>query len=263
MMIVAGCDIGSTTAKAVILDNSNIIATVLLPVEGSPKDAAHLLLSSVQEKTNIDIAQIEAWCGTGYGQKNIPYASIVESEIVCHAKGIQFIDPNVRTIIDIGGQDAKVCRIDAYGNVQRYVYNDKCASGTGRFLEITADVMEVPITQLATLDAKGVKEITLSNQCVVFAETEVISLLNSGEDMGNIVKGLHRALASRVASLALSIGVEEKIAFTGGVAHNAGMVSALERVLKTKLVVHEYCQIMGALGAALIAQERVKSRVAS
>lgn len=263
MMIVAGCDIGSTTAKAVILDDGNIIATVILPVEGSPKDAAEHLLAAVQEKTGVQPSDIEAWCGTGYGQKNIPYASTVESEIVCHAKGIQCIDPDVRTIIDIGGQDAKVCRIDAYGNVQRYVYNDKCASGTGRFLEITADVLEVPITELATLDAKGVKEVTLSNQCVVFAETEVISLLNSGEDMGNIVKGLHRALASRVASLALSIGVEEKIAFTGGVAHNAGMVGALERVLKTKLVVHEYCQMMGALGAALIAQERIKNRVAS
>ncbi len=262
-MIVAGCDIGSTTAKAVILDDTNIIAKVILPVEGSPKDAAENLLAAVEKTTGIHSSSIEAWCGTGYGQKNIPFATIVESEIVCHAKGIQFIDPAVRTIVDIGGQDAKVCRIDAYGNVQRYVYNDKCASGTGRFLEITADVLEVPITELSTLDAKGVKDVTLSNQCVVFAETEVISLLNAGEDMGNIVKGLHKALASRVAALALSIGVEEKIAFTGGVAHNAGMVGALERVLKTKLVVHEYCQIMGALGAALLARERVQNRVAS
>ncbi len=262
-MVVAGCDIGSTTAKAVILDGDTIVTHALLPVEGSPKDAAMQLLEVTLNNAGILHREIAAVCGTGYGQKNVPYASFMESEIVCHARGIQFIDPDVRTIIDIGGQDAKVCRIDAYGNVQRYVYNDKCASGTGRFLEITADVMEVPVTKLATLDASGVKEVTLSNQCVVFAETEVISLLNSGEDMGSIVKGLHRALASRVASLALSIGVEEKIAFTGGVAHNAGMVGALERVLKTKLVVHEYCQIMGALGAALIAKERMKHGVAS
>jgi len=182
---------------------------------------------------------------------------------VCHAKAALYLDKDVRTIIDIGGQDAKVCRIDAFGNVQRFVYNDKCASGTGRFLEITADVLEVPIEQLAQLDTQGTKEIALSNQCVVFAESEVISLLNSGEHMGNIVKGLHRALASRVASLALSIGVEQRIAFTGGVARNAGMVKALENVLKTALVVHEYCQVMGALGAALIAREKVMNRVAS
>ena len=262
-MITAGFDIGSTTAKAVVLDSDSILGKVIVPVEGSPKDAAEVLLEEVAKQTGIDHNTIEVLCGTGYGQKNIPYATMMESEIVCHAKAALYLDKDVRTIIDIGGQDAKVCRIDAFGNVQRFVYNDKCASGTGRFLEITADVLEVPIEQLAELDTQGTKEIALSNQCVVFAESEVISLLNSGEHMGNIVKGLHRALASRVASLALSIGVEQRIAFTGGVARNAGMVKALEGVLKTTLVVHEYCQVMGALGAALLAREKVMNRVAS
>jgi len=262
-MITAGFDIGSTTAKAVVLDSDSILGKVIVPVEGSPKDAAEVLLEAVAKQTGIDHNMIEALCGTGYGQKNIPYATMMESEIVCHAKAALHLDKDVRTIIDIGGQDAKVCRIDAFGNVQRFVYNDKCASGTGRFLEITADVLEVPIEQLAQLDTQGTKEIALSNQCVVFAESEVISLINSGEHMGNIVKGLHRALASRVASLALGIGIEQRIAFTGGVARNAGMVKALEGVLKTTLVVHEYCQVMGALGAALLAREKVMNRVAS
>ena len=262
-MITAGFDIGSTTAKAVVLDSDSILGKVIVPVEGSPKDAAEVLLEAVAKQMGIDHNMIEALCGTGYGQKNIPYATMMESEIVCHAKAALYLDKDVRTIIDIGGQDAKVCRIDAFGNVQRFVYNDKCASGTGRFLEITADVLEVPIDQLAHLDTQGTKEIALSNQCVVFAESELISLINSGEHMGNIVKGLHRALASRVASLALSIGVEQRIAFTGGVARNAGMVKALENVLKTTLVVHEYCQVMGALGAALLAREKVMNRVAS
>ena len=262
-MIVAGCDIGSTTAKAVILDGDTIVTHTILPVEGSPRDAAIQLLEVTLNNAGITQKEIDAVCGTGYGQKNIPFASFMESEIVCHAKGIQYVNPDVRTIIDIGGQDAKVCRIDAYGNVERFVYNDKCASGTGRFLEITADVLEVPITELATLHTQGTKEIALSNQCVVFAETEVISLLNSGEEIGNIVKGLHRALSSRVASLALSIGTVPKIAFTGGVALNKGMIEALSTVLKTQVVVHEYCQIMGALGAALIAKERITQSVAS
>ena len=262
-MITAGFDIGSTTAKAVVLDGDSILGKIIVPVEGSSKDAAEVLLEAIAKQTGIDHNTIAVLCGTGYGQKNIPYATMMESEIVCHAKAALYLNKDVRTIIDIGGQDAKVCRIDAFGNVQRFVYNDKCASGTGRFLEITADVLEVPIEQLAELDTQGTKEIALSNQCVVFAESEVISLLNSGEHMGNIVKGLHRALASRVASLALSIGVEQRIAFTGGVARNAGMVKALENVLKTALVVHEYCQVMGALGAALIAREKVMNRVAS
>ncbi len=262
-MIVVGCDVGSTTAKAVIIDGDTIKGSVILLVEGSPKDSAVALYEELQHTVGVHSTDIAAVCGTGYGQKNIPYATFVESEIVCHAKGVLYVDPQVRTIIDIGGQDAKVCRIDSYGNVERFVYNDKCASGTGRFLEITADVLEVPIHQLAALHQCGEKEIALSNQCVVFAESEIISLLNGGEEIGNIVKGLHKALASRVASLALSIGVGEKIAFTGGVAQNAGMVLALEDVLKTKIVVHTYCQIMGALGAALIARDRVQNRVAS
>ncbi|MGQ9842544.1 MAG: acyl-CoA dehydratase activase [Spirochaetota bacterium] len=262
-MITAGFDIGSTTAKAVVLDGDSILGNVIVPVEGSPKDAADVLLEALSKQIGIDHNTVEALCGTGYGQKNIPYATMMESEIVCHAKAALYVDKDVRTIIDIGGQDAKVCRIDGYGNVQRFVYNDKCASGTGKFLEITADVLEVPIEQLAHLDTQGTKEIALSNQCVVFAESEIISLLNSGEQMGNIVRGLHRALASRVASLALSIGVEQKIAFTGGVAHNAGMRKALENVLKTSVVVHEWCQVMGALGAALIAREKAMNRVAS
>lgn len=262
-MIVVGCDIGSTTAKAVVLEDKSLRAHVILPVEGSPKDAAIALLQALQSSTGISRDDIAAVCGTGYGQKNIPYATFVESEIVCHAKGVLYIDPQVRTIIDIGGQDAKVCRIDSFGNVERFVYNDKCASGTGRFLEITADVLEVPIQKLAELHQRGEKEIALSNQCVVFAESEIISLLNSGEEIGNIVKGLHKALASRVASLALSIGTVPKIAFTGGVAQNKGMVQALSHVLKTDVVVHEWCQIMGALGAALLARKRVENRVAS
>jgi len=261
-MIVAGCDIGSTTAKAVILDDTTLLGYTIIPVEGSPKDAAMALRYALKEKTGFLIDEAQAVCGTGYGQKNIPYATLYESEIVCHAKGIHSIDSDVRTIIDIGGQDAKVCRIDAFGNVERFVYNDKCASGTGRFLEITADVIEVPIERLGSIHEHGTKDISLSNQCVVFAETEIISLLNSGEEIGNIVKGLHKALASRVVSLAISIGIVPKIAFTGGVAQNFGMVKALNEVLKTNIVIHTYCQIMGALGAALIARERVENRVA-
>ncbi|MCX8123486.1 MAG: acyl-CoA dehydratase activase [Spirochaetes bacterium] len=262
-MIVAGCDIGSTTAKAVVLEDTKLLWHAIVPVEGSPKDAAMELFEKLQRVTGIPKSEIAAVCGTGYGQKNIPYATFVESEIVCHAKGVLCVDPQIRTIVDIGGQDAKVCRIDNFGNVERFVYNDKCASGTGRFLEITADVLEVKLNDLAHLHKSGHKEIALSNQCVVFAESEIISLLNSGQEIGSIVKGLHKALASRVASLALSIGTVPKIAFTGGVALNGGMVEALAQVLKTELVVHQWCQIMGALGAALVARERVENRVAS
>lgn len=255
-MIVAGCDIGSTTAKAVLMEDNNILAKILFPIENGPRESAILLFEKIKEQTGIPPEKIDMVCGTGYGDKNIPYAKIMESEIVCHAKGALYLNSNIRTIIDIGGQDAKVSRIDEYGNIERYLYNDKCASGTGRFLEIVADVLDVSITELEKLHKNATKEIKLSNQCVVFVESEVISLLNNGEEAENIVKGMHMALASRVASMAFSIGVVSEIAFTGGVAQNKGMVYSLEKVLKTKLFVHEDCQVMGALGAAIIAKER-------
>jgi predicted CoA-substrate-specific enzyme activase len=163
--------------------------------------------------------------------------------------------PDVRTVVDIGGQDAKAIKIDDRGNVARYVYNDKCASGTGRFLEIIADALEVPLEELGNLSAQAKEFLTLSNQCVVFAETEIISLVNEGKDIPDIVAALHRAVAHRAAALAKSIGIEKKVVMTGGVANNFGMFEALQGALGVEIKRMPNPQIAGALGAAVIARE--------
>jgi len=199
-----------------------------------------------------------AYCvGTGYGRRNIPFAQGVESEIACHARGAVRQAPDARTVIDIGGQDAKAIKVDASGNVLRYVYNDKCASGTGRFLEVIAEALDVRLEDLGEIAARSTKSIALSNQCVVFAETEIISLVSDGAEIPDIINALHHAVANRAASLARGMGVEGTAVMTGGVANNPGMFAALGRALGTSLVRIENPQINGAVGAALYAADRI------
>jgi predicted CoA-substrate-specific enzyme activase len=181
----------------------------------------------------------------------------VESEISCHARSAWWNTPSARTVIDIGGQDAKAIRVDEAGKVIRFIYNDKCASGTGRFLEVMADALEVRLEEMGTLGKEAGEKIAISNQCVIFAETEVVSLINEGREVRDIVNGLHHAMAGRVASLARSIGVEEDVVMTGGVAKNIGVFDALAESLRLPLRPLNGIdpQINGAIGAALFARE--------
>jgi len=167
--------------------------------------------------------------------------------------------PSARTVVDIGGQDAKAIRVDEKGNVDRYVYNDKCASGTGRFLEIIADSLDIKLEDMGAISEKAKEKLTLSNQCVVFAETEIISLVNEGKEIPDIVSALHQAVANRAASLARGILVQPDAVMTGGVAKNAGMFTALERALGVKLHKVDKPQINGALGAALFAADQINN----
>nr|MBC8246977.1 2-hydroxyglutaryl-CoA dehydratase [Deltaproteobacteria bacterium] len=162
---------------------------------------------------------------------------------------------------DIGGQDAKAIRIDEHGNVIRYSYNDKCAAGTGRFLEVIAEALDIELEEMGELSLKSTEKVNISNQCVVFAETEVVSLVNEGREVADIINGLSRAMANRAASLAKGIGVEQDVAFTGGVAKNRGVALALGQALGHPLMALNIDpQINGALGAALIAQENLKQQ---
>jgi predicted CoA-substrate-specific enzyme activase len=187
----------------------------------------------------------------------VPFVQRVESEISCHARGARWNLPSVRTVIDIGGQDAKAIQLDETGKVVRYIYNDKCASGTGRFLEVMADAMEVNIQEMGDVGKQAKEKITISNQCVIFAETEVVSLINEGKAVGDIINALHRAMAGRVVSLARSIGVEADVVMTGGVAKNSGVFDALSESLNlpVKTLNGIDPQINGAIGAALLARE--------
>jgi predicted CoA-substrate-specific enzyme activase len=201
------------------------------------------------------MGQIEYCVGTGYGRKHLAFVHAVESEIACHARGAVWQVPSARTVVDIGGQDAKAIRIDEKGNVTRYAYNDKCASGTGRFLEIIADALEIPLEDMGDIAGRSTEKLTLSSQCVVFAETEIISLVNEGKDIPDIVEALHQAVANRAASLARGIGLEDDTVMTGGVAMNNGMFRSLEKALGVCLHRVAAPQINGALGAAIFARD--------
>ena len=256
-MILAGCDIGSLTAKAVIVERGKVLSYALIRAKTRPEDSANEVMQMALDRADLTMDEIGYIVGTGYGREQVPFADSVESEISCHAKGAFQVMPSARMVIDIGGQDAKATRLDDSGAVARYIYNDKCASGTGRFLEVMAEALEVPLEDLDSLAAKSTEKLTISNQCVIFAETEVISLVNEGKGTSDILNALHHSLAKRVASLAKSIEVKEDVVMTGGVAKNAGVFNALSEALNVNMKSLDGAdpQIMGALGAALFAQE--------
>jgi predicted CoA-substrate-specific enzyme activase len=255
-MIAAGCDVGSLSAKAVILENGTIKASHVIFARPEPEESAQEVMGAALTKAGLKMEDIGCCVGTGYGRKSIPFAHSIESEIACHGRGAQWLMPEIRMVIDIGGQDAKAIRLDESGNVIRYAYNDKCASGTGRFLEIMAGAMGISLDDMGGISFQARNPVTISNQCVVFAETEIISLINDGRDRADIVAGLHRAMAHRVASLAKGIELDREIAMTGGVAKNPGMFAALQDALGVTISrVNTDPQVIGALGAAVIARE--------
>lgn len=257
-MFVAGCDIGSLSAKAVIMNDEDICSTHIIFAKPDPEESAREVMAEAVKKAGISQEDIRFCVATGYGRNNVTTANMSESEITCHGKGAQWHMPDIRMVIDIGGQDAKAIRLDEGGNVIRFAYNDRCASGTGRFLEVMAAAMDIPVEKMGELSGIAKSPVIISNQCVVFAETEIISLINAGRDTADIVNGLHKALAHRVAALARSVQLEKEITMTGGVAKNYGMFSELENALGVKFRKMDIDpQINGALGAALIARERM------
>lgn len=256
-MITAGCDLGSTTAKAVILENRTILASAVIPARLDPIESAREVMALCLARAELNFGNIERSVGTGYGQAQIPFVNRCESEITCHARGAFFHHPGTRMIIDIGGQDAKVTKLDRQGRVVHYSYNDKCAAGTGRFLEIMADTLGVELAQMGAAGRTFSEKLTISNQCVIFAETEVVSLINEEKAVGDILNALFRAMAHRVASQARTLTVENDVVMTGGVAKNIGVFEALGRSLGVDLkTITEFDpQINGALGAALLSRE--------
>jgi len=261
MTVVAGCDVGSLTAKAVIMEGETILSQAIIRGRANPAESASLVFDQALAAARLEKGAVRLVVGTGYGRERIPFADSVESEIVCHARGAWWNHPATRMVIDIGGQDAKAIRLDEHGNVIRYIYNDKCASGTGRFLEIMADALELKLEEMGDLGKQSTEKLTISNQCVIFAETEVISLVNDGKEVCDILNALHRAMANRVASLARSIGLEQEVMMTGGVAKNSGVFEALSAGLgvEVKSLQGLDPQLNGAVGAALLAARKLKT----
>ena len=255
----AGIDSGSTSTDVVILDRDKKMVTgIILPTGAGAAIGAERALEEALQDAGLQREDIDAIVTTGYGRTAIQEGDKSITEITCHARGAHFLDPSVRTVIDIGGQDSKVIRLDENGNVVNFVMNDKCAAGTGRFLEMMARTMEMNLDEMSKAGLKYKEDITISSMCTVFAESEVVSLIAQNKPTDDIVHGLNKAVASKTAALAKRVGGEERYMMTGGVSKNEGLVKTLEERLGTTLVVSDKAQLCGALGAALFAMDMVK-----
>jgi len=260
-MIVAGCDVGSLSAEAVILKDGEIIAAEIIRVRPRPEQSATDVMDTALRKTGLNYNDIEYCVSTGYGRERIPFANNNISEISCHGKGAQWLVPSVRTVIDVGGQDCKAIRIDESGKLVNFVMNDKCAAGTGRFLEFMAKVLGVSIEDLGPLALNSEEKVTVTNVCSIFAESEVLHYVYEGKKSADIASGINRSMAERVNSLAKRVGIEKNICITGGVAKNVSVVNNLEELLglePEKLPVDP--QIVGAVGACLFAKVELYNR---
>ncbi|MDY6826202.1 MAG: acyl-CoA dehydratase activase [Bacillota bacterium] len=258
-MPVAGIDVGSLTAEVVIMEKGEIKQYVILPTGSNSKTAAERAMQEALQASNLDRADLDCIIATGYGRISIDFADKKVTEITCHGRGAYYWNDDIRTIIDIGGQDSKVIRLNDRGRVVDFAMNDKCAAGTGRFLEVMAQTLEVELEDLADLSEKAKEVVSISSMCTVFAESEVVSLIARGLPREDIARGLHRSVADRTAGLVHRVGLMEKVMFTGGVAKNQAMIRALNEKLKTNLIIPPEPQIAGALGAAILAaEERAK-----
>ncbi|MHA1144532.1 MAG: acyl-CoA dehydratase activase [Candidatus Helarchaeota archaeon] len=262
-MIVAGIDVGSLTGKTVILEfepgnNYKIISSAIVPTSPIPAKTANNAYDRALEKDNLTRADVQYIIGTGYGRVRIPFANSNISEITCHGRGAHSQLESVRMIIDIGGQDSKVIKIDETGKLLDFAMNDKCAAGTGRFLEVMARALEVKLDDMGRISFLSKHPALITAQCSVFAETEVVSLIAEGKKVEDIIAGIHEAIASRIMSLVNRVGIVKDVTISGGVAKNEGVVNALEKKLGfeiKKLPMDP--QLMGALGAALFAKDEL------
>ncbi len=260
-IVTAGCDIGSTSGKAVILADGKLIAEACEKATTRPDRTARMVLDLAMKKAGLGgLKEIGLLIGTGYGRVKVSFADDNISEITCHSKGARFANERVRTVVDIGGQDVKVIALDDEGWVLDFLMNDKCAAGTGKFLEAMARALETDFAGLSELSEKSRNPAKITTQCSVFAESEVINLLNDDVSEINIAGGVHQSVASRVATLARKIKVRPDVAVTGGCAKSAGLQYMLEDRLGRKIApLSVDPQLVGALGAAVIAAERLSA----
>jgi predicted CoA-substrate-specific enzyme activase len=255
----AGVDIGSVTTKAVIIDeNSKIVSFEYGPTLTNREKSGEEYYERALGGCGLKPGEILNVVSTGYGRRAFTRASFNSPEIICHAKGTVALFPGTRVIIDIGGQDSKVIELGQDGRPQKFAMNDKCAAGTGRFLEVMAGVLGLTLESLGPVSLESKESIVISSVCTVFAESEIVSLLSENKKREDIAWGLHRSIVRRVANMGTGSQIKylEPIVFSGGVARNVGVVKALEEMLKMKVICPEKPQVTAALGAALIARER-------
>ena len=252
-MITAGIDIGSITAKAALVENGKILGAKVTFTGYNAEAAGRKVYEELLAASGMEASSVGKIVSTGYGRNSVKFADRTFTEIMAHAAGANFLKPEVRTIIDIGGQDSKAIALDEKGKVKNFVMNDKCAAGTGRFLEVMARALEVDLDEFGAMSLRSEAPSKISSLCTVFAESEVISLIARGEQRFDIIAGIHESIAARISAMIARVGLTEPVMITGGVARNAGVVAALEKKLGVKIAVLSFAQVNGAIGAAVLA----------
>jgi len=253
-MLTIGMDIGSITTKAAVVKDNRILGTRVIFTGYNAESAGNRVLEEVLAELGIGRSEVDRIVATGYGRNSVRFADSAITEITCHAAGAHYLNPHIRSIIDIGGQDSKTIAVDDTGRVKDFAMNDKCAAGTGRFLEVMARALEVDLDDFGSLSLRSVNPSKISSLCTVFAESEVISLISKGEGRENIIAGIHESIAARVGAMASRVGINPPVMMTGGVAKNAGVVRAMEKKLGVSIEVSPLAQLNGAIGAAVLAR---------
>lgn len=263
MTYFLGIDIGSVSTDAVLIDeDGNICASSIMKTGVRHGKTIQEVTNEACEAAGIEPGKIESIVSTGYGRENVTNASEKITEVTAHAAGVLRFFPKTRTIIDIGGQDTKVIKLDESGKVEDFILNDKCAAGTGQFLENISERLGVKIEELGKISAEAEERLKINSTCTVFAGSEVVTLLSENKKVPDIVAALHDAVSAQAASMAKRVGLECEVSLTGGVARNGGIVNSVNEALKTSVNVPENPQITGALGAALRAREFMLSESA-
>ena len=275
-MLTMGIDVGSRSTKCVILDDGklltygsietgpNIVKTALAVVDAAVRRRTSLWGEYRMQLPDVKVDHLKVEdmafvVSTGYGRAIVPFAHKNVTEISCHCRGAQWFVPGVSTVLDVGGQDSKGIRVGAKGEVADFVMNDKCAGGTGRFMEIVADALHVPLAEIGPLSLKSTKNLAFSTTCAAFGRGAAVSMLKEGERKEDILAGLHQAIATRVTALVKKVGIADKFAITGGIGRNVGLVSRIEKKLDgLKVTLPQEPMIVGAVGAAVLALDRAK-----
>lgn len=256
-MLTAGVDVGSLATKAAVLDTRSaaVLGGACLPSGPDPAETARKALERALAAAEIEYGELSGIIATGYGRARLDFAPATVTEITCAARGAHLLDPAARTVIDIGGQDSKVVRLDQGGYATDFAINDRCAAGTGRFLEVMAEALGTTVAEFDELALSAASPAKITRTCTVFAESEVVGLLAGGVEPSCIAAGLCRAVAERTAHLAGQVGVRAPVMLVGGVARNTAVAADLGRLLETDLTVPEDPQLVVAIGAAVVAAE--------
>lgn len=257
MAFYLGIDVGSGYSKAVVCENKTLKSYAVMPSGGDYKDSARKITEKALEKINLNMQDIAYSIAAGYGASMVDFADRTSTDISCHAKGVHSLFPSVRTVIDIGAHYSRAIRLDESGGIVNFIMNEKCAGGSGKFLQIIARILRMDVNDISSLSLTATKPVEFTTACAVFAESEAVSRISEGALPADILAGLHNAMASKITTLITRIGLMPDFAVTGGGAKDLGLVKAIESELEKSVLTTEEPQITAALGAALLASEQL------